>query len=140
MPNQNDLFDPITIRGMALRNRLVRSATAENMADDEGTPRESLARLYRRLGEGEVGLVITGHAFVRRDGKCHGEMTGIHEDRLIEPLSALAAAVHEGGGKIAVQSNHGGRGRRNRVARGPADAPSDVTPAEARAGRGGRVL
>ncbi|MHC4599372.1 MAG: oxidoreductase [Planctomycetota bacterium] len=109
MTDSTALFDPITIRGMELRNRIVRSATAENMAGDEGTPRETLAPLYRRLADGEVGLLITGHCFVRRDGKAHAEMTGIHEDRLIEPFAVLADAVHAGGGKICAQINHGGR-------------------------------
>ena len=71
MTDSTTLFKPIIIRGMELRNRIVRSATAENMADDEGTPLPALAPLYRRLAEGEVGLLVTGHCFVRRDGKAH---------------------------------------------------------------------
>jgi 2,4-dienoyl-CoA reductase-like NADH-dependent reductase (Old Yellow Enzyme family) len=116
------LFDPIVIRGMEIKNRIVRSATAENMADDDGTPRECLEAMYRRLAEGEVGLVITGHAFVDAGGKCHAEMTGVHADRLIGPLSRLADAVHERGGKIALQINHGGRNC------DPAQVPDSMAP------------
>jgi 2,4-dienoyl-CoA reductase-like NADH-dependent reductase (Old Yellow Enzyme family) len=35
-------------------------------------------------------------------------MTGIHDDELIPDLAALTAAVHQAGGRIAAQINHGG--------------------------------
>jgi 2,4-dienoyl-CoA reductase-like NADH-dependent reductase (Old Yellow Enzyme family) len=35
-------------------------------------------------------------------------MTGIHDDDLIPDLAKLADAVHQNGGKVAVQINHGG--------------------------------
>ncbi len=65
------LFQPATIGTLELRNRLVRSATAEHMADAEGRPSPQLADYYRTLAEGGVGLIITGHAFVRPDGRAN---------------------------------------------------------------------
>jgi 2,4-dienoyl-CoA reductase-like NADH-dependent reductase (Old Yellow Enzyme family) len=103
------LFTPFTVRGITARNRIVRSATAERLADPDGRPLEGLGRIIRALSEGGVGWIITGHAYVDGGGKCHPEMTGIHDDALIEPLGALVRAGHEGGAKIAVQINHGGR-------------------------------
>ncbi len=37
---------------MELKNRLVRSATHEGMADEEGGPTESLFKLYERIAKG----------------------------------------------------------------------------------------
>ncbi|HOU14772.1 MAG TPA: NADH:flavin oxidoreductase [Anaerolineae bacterium] len=102
------LFTPGTFGTLTLANRLVRSATAERMADDEGRPRPELARLYRDLARGGVGLIITGHMYVHPAGRCHLGMTGIYDDALIPGLAALVDAVHCEGGKIAVQINHGG--------------------------------
>lgn len=102
------LFTPANIGTLELPNRLLRSATAESMADEGGYPRTQLKDMYRDLAAGGVGLIITGHMFVHLSGKCHSEMTGIHNDKLIPGLAQLAEAAHARGGKIAVQINHGG--------------------------------
>ena len=104
----NGLFSPIAFGTLTLQNRLVRSATAERMADAEGRPRPELAQLYRDLARGGVGLIITGHMYVHPSGKCHPEMAGIYDDALLPALTELVDVVHREGGKIAVQINHGG--------------------------------
>lgn len=102
------LFTPAKIGKLELPNRLLRSATAECMADEDGYPRAQLEEMYRNLAAGGVGLIITGHMFVHLSGKCHPEMTGIHSDTLIPGLVKLVKAAHARGVKIAVQINHGG--------------------------------
>ncbi len=102
------LFTPSRIGSLRIPNRLVRSATAERMADADGRPRPSLLRLYEDLARGGVGLIITGHMYVHPSGKAHDEMTGIHSDELLPDLAKLAEAVHELGGRIVPQINHGG--------------------------------
>jgi 2,4-dienoyl-CoA reductase-like NADH-dependent reductase (Old Yellow Enzyme family) len=93
---------------LALPNRLIRSATAECLADADGRPRAGLKRLYQDLARGGVGLIITGHMYVHPSGKAHPEMTGIHSDELIPSLAELAHAVHREGGHVVIQINHGG--------------------------------
>jgi 2,4-dienoyl-CoA reductase-like NADH-dependent reductase (Old Yellow Enzyme family) len=102
------LFTSAALGTLELKNRLVRSATAEKMADAEGRPRPMLGDLYRDLAEGGVGLIITGHMYVDPGGKCHPEMTGIDQDSRVPELAELVDSVHEAGGRIAVQINHGG--------------------------------
>lgn len=102
------LFAPGQIGSLFLHNRLVRSATAERMAEENGAPRPELKDLYRTLTEGEVGLIITGHMYIADRGKCHREMTGIQDDSLLPSLKELTEAVHALEGRIAVQINHGG--------------------------------
>jgi 2,4-dienoyl-CoA reductase-like NADH-dependent reductase (Old Yellow Enzyme family) len=106
--NMSLLFSPSKIGTLELPNRLVRSATAERMAKDDGRPRPQLVEMYRDLADGGVGLIITGHMYVHSTGKCHPEMTGIYSDDLIPDLATLTEVVHSQGGKIAVQINHGG--------------------------------
>ncbi|HEY43771.1 MAG TPA: NADH:flavin oxidoreductase [Anaerolineae bacterium] len=89
-------------------NRLVRSATAERMADADGRPLPLLKNLYAELAKGGVGLIITGHMYVHPSGKAHVEMTGVHSDDLLPDLAQLADAVHHENGRIIVQINHGG--------------------------------
>jgi len=102
------LFTPGNIGALSLPNRLVRSATAERMADADGRPRAQLQALYRELARGGVGLIITGHMYVHPSGKAHPEMAGAYSDDLIPDLEKLAQAVHQRGGLVAVQINHGG--------------------------------
>lgn len=102
------LFEPRNIGTLALPNRLVRSATAERLADTEGRPKPQIKALYQELARGGVGLIITGHTYVHPSGKAHPEMTGIHSDEMIPGLAELADAVHREGGRVAVQINHGG--------------------------------
>jgi 2,4-dienoyl-CoA reductase-like NADH-dependent reductase (Old Yellow Enzyme family) len=102
------LFSPGKIGTLEIPNRLVRSATAENMADNNGRPLPKMIGLYRQLSRGGVGLIITGHMYVHPGGKAHPEMTGIYTDELIPHLKKLADAVHEEGGLVIVQINHGG--------------------------------
>lgn len=103
------LSTPANIGCLTLPNRLVRSATAERMADDNtGQPQPRLTDLYRQLVRGGVGMIITGHMYIHPLGKAHPGMTGIYSDELIPSLTSLTQAVHQEGGLIAVQINHGG--------------------------------
>ncbi|UCF60719.1 MAG: NADH:flavin oxidoreductase [Anaerolineaceae bacterium] len=102
------LFSPYKIGSLELPNRLVRSATAERMADTDGRPLPPLKDLYAELARGGVGLIITGHMYVHPSGKVHEEMTGIYNDDLLPDLAQLANTVHHENGRIVVQINHGG--------------------------------
>ena len=105
-----DLFSPIQIGSLELDNRLVRSATAERLATEPiGRATPALAALWGGLARGGVGLIISGHAYVSPRGKAHPEMLSAHCDEMIAGLKTLADAVHENGGRVAMQINHGGR-------------------------------
>lgn len=120
-----ELFSKGMLGTVEVPNRLVRSATAERMADVSGRPRPQLVELYRALAEGGVGLIISGHMYVDPSGKCHQEMTGIHADALVSPLAELTDAVHASGGLIAAQINHGGM-QCSRETVAETLAPSDI--------------
>jgi len=131
------LFTSAPLGSLTLPNRLIRSATAEMMADEDGRPGEALAALYRDLARGGVGLITTGHMYIAPEGKAHDGMTGIHEDALVPDLRRLTSVVHAEGGQIAVQINHAGRQTRCADVKQPL-GPSDeeTTPP----GRGARAM
>jgi len=105
-----DLFSPVEIGKLRLKNRLIRSATAERLATEPlGRASSALAALYSELARGGVGLIITGHAYVAPEGKAHTEMLSAHCDQVIPGMKTLTSAVHAEGGRIALQINHGGR-------------------------------
>ncbi|MBF0558012.1 MAG: NADH:flavin oxidoreductase [Nitrospirae bacterium] len=102
------IFESTTINGMSLANRFVRSATWEGMCDMDGRPTAKLAACYHDLAAGGVGLIITGYAFVRPDGKQLPGKMGIHTDAFAAEMRALTQAVHGEGGKICIQLVHAG--------------------------------
>jgi 2,4-dienoyl-CoA reductase-like NADH-dependent reductase (Old Yellow Enzyme family) len=103
------LFDPVSFSGLHLKNRLVRSATYERRADEDGFVTESLIELYESLTSGGIGLMITGNALVHPSGRTITQMLCIHSDIYIQGLRKLTTAVHEMKGIIALQIVHGGR-------------------------------
>jgi len=102
------LFKPYRIGPLEIRNRFMRSATTSYWSNERGFVRDENIRLYRRLAEGGVGLIVKGHLYVTDSGKAHEGMAGISHDYHVPMLKELTDAVHENDGKIVTQLNHGG--------------------------------
>ena len=120
------LFAPISIGGLMVPNRFVRSATHEFMAEDDGTATDRHVELYRRLAEGEVGLIITGHAYVNPNGKASPKQTGVYDDRFVEGLRRITEAVRPFPTKIFLQIAHAGRQTKEKLCGCTPMAPSAV--------------
>jgi len=104
----SDLFDSTTIKSLTLPNRFVRSATWEGMAGDDGSVTPQLMDTMRALAQGEVGLIISGHTYVSREGQAGLKQLGVYDDSLLGGLTAMATAVHDAGGRICLQLAHAG--------------------------------
>ncbi len=102
------LFQTGTINKLAIKNRIVRSATWEGMCDSDGRPTQRLVNFYQELAEGGVGLIITGYTYVRADGKQMPGKMGIDNDAQIPALCQLTEVVHRAGGRIFCQLVHAG--------------------------------
>lgn len=102
------LLEPGSIGAVRTRNRIVRSATSESMANDDGTVGEEYRRLHSALAEGGVGLIFTGHCYVHENGKYSGLQTGMHDDRVIPGMRSVTQAAHAHGTPIFAQLNHAG--------------------------------
>lgn len=120
------LFTPVMIGPLSVPNRFVRSATAEFMAEDDGTVTPRLVELYRGLADGEVGLIISGHAFIRPEGKAGPRQIAVHDDRFLAGLSRLAAAVHVFPSRIFLQLAHAGRQTKPKICGCEPVGPSPV--------------
>lgn len=102
------LFQATTFNSLKLPNRFVRSATWEGLAAPDGACTEDLVRRMEQLAEGDVGLILSSHAFIRPEGYAVRGQLGVHRDDLIAGLSRMTDAVHGKGGRIALQLAHGG--------------------------------
>jgi 2,4-dienoyl-CoA reductase-like NADH-dependent reductase (Old Yellow Enzyme family) len=102
------IFTPWRLGSLEIPNRLVRSATWEGLAQDDGSVSERLAAVTADLARGGVGLIVTGYAFVAPEGRGLPRQTGVFADELIEPLTLMTRAVHNAGGLVALQIVHAG--------------------------------
>jgi len=103
--DEDPLFKPITINNVEIRNRLVKAATQENMADDNGIINDQYCEFYKKLSIGGVGLIITGHMYVNTKGR-YLRMAGIDSDAQIPNLKKVVEIVHKNGSKIFAQLNY----------------------------------
>ncbi|HAJ27797.1 MAG TPA: NADH:flavin oxidoreductase, partial [Syntrophus sp. (in: bacteria)] len=102
------LFDKSAINSLELKNRFVRSATWEGMADENGNPAPQLLETMTALAAGGVGLIITSHAFISPEGRATPWQLAIDKDERIDGLRKMTDTVHAAGGRIAVQLAHAG--------------------------------
>ncbi|NWG14513.1 MAG: NADH:flavin oxidoreductase [Acidobacteria bacterium] len=128
------IFSEGRIAGLHLRNRLVRSATAENAWRDAGMTEEGIS-LYRDLAEGGVGLIITGYMAVMAAGRSSDLQTRIDDDRFVAGLRRIPAVVHETDRdcKVVAQIAHTGMQARVTEPVGPTTTPWPGTKVKPRA-------
>ena len=103
-----ELFESTHVQGLSLANRFINSATWDGCADDKGfcTPR-NIDMLVERV-RGGVGLIITGMAFVKPEGRAAPWQLAAHGDEFIAGLTRMAGAIHDAQGKVVLQLAHAG--------------------------------
>ncbi|OPY73229.1 MAG: NADH oxidase [Syntrophorhabdus sp. PtaU1.Bin050] len=104
----SQLFDSKEINGMRIVNRFIRSATWEGLAAEDGSVTPRLTDMSLALVHGGIGLIITGHTYVSREGQATPWQLGLYSDELIPGLAGMVEAIHGAGGKIAIQLAHAG--------------------------------
>jgi 2,4-dienoyl-CoA reductase-like NADH-dependent reductase (Old Yellow Enzyme family) len=105
---------PKKIGNLKIKNRFVRSATAESRASD-GHVNDNLINFYKALAEGGVGLIITGITAVQENAYNSEAQMRISDDKFIPGLKKIADTAHAYGNgcKIALQLHH--TGTQNRI-------------------------
>ncbi len=120
-------YEKSKLCGVSLPTRIIRSATHEGMADENGKPTEQLTKLYERYARNGVGLIITGYMGISQQGKCPlYNMTMINSDALIPAWKELTDRVHAAGAPIFAQIAHSGRQTRKKVTGEKTVAPSPI--------------
>jgi 2,4-dienoyl-CoA reductase-like NADH-dependent reductase (Old Yellow Enzyme family) len=117
------LFQPCEIGGLEVRNRFVRPATSETMADERGGVTDQLVGLYETLARNDLGLIITGHLYCAPRGQYAPRQTAIYDDVLLPGLARLTAAVRRHGARVFAQLAHAGSQSRVRELEPVAPSP-----------------
>jgi 2,4-dienoyl-CoA reductase-like NADH-dependent reductase (Old Yellow Enzyme family) len=105
-----NIFSEYSIGKLKLKNRIVRSATYEGCADINGFPTHKYTSMYKTLAKNNVGMIITGFAFVSKDGRAmQPAQAGIDNPEKIEYFRKATDEVHKYDCPIIIQMAHSGR-------------------------------
>lgn len=102
------LFEPIKIGNLEMENRFIRSATYFALSDFDGFVSDDGIAIMRKLAGNNIGLIMTGYAYVLKSGQVFSDMNGIQDDDHISGFQKMVEAVHKPGGRIVMQIVHGG--------------------------------
>ncbi len=104
------LFDQTRIGTLTLRNRIIRSATWERMADPSGYPTRRLIELYDELSRGGTGLIITSATVISRDATTIPGILAMYDDSFIDRYRELTRLIHRNHVPVIMQLSHVGTG------------------------------
>jgi len=109
-----DLFSPLAIRGITLRNRIAVSPMCEYSSVDGFANDWHMVHLGSRA-VGGAGLVLTEAAAVEARGRISPADLGIYRDAHVETLERITRFIREQGAVPGMQIAHAGRKASTRV-------------------------
>lgn len=118
------LFDPLTLRGLTLRNRIGVSPMCQYSSNDGFATDWHLVHLGSRA-VGGAGLVIAEATAVEPGGRITPNCLGIYKDEHVAQLLRIAAFIREHGAAAGIQLAHAGR---KASTRRPWDGGGSVNP------------
>ncbi|AXQ27940.1 NADH:flavin oxidoreductase/NADH oxidase family protein [Solimonas sp. K1W22B-7] len=95
--------------GVAVPNRLAKSALSEALGTMDNRPTERLERLYARWADGGIGLCITGNVMIDRRALGEPGNVVVEDESDLPALRRWAAAGTRRGGQLWMQVNHPGK-------------------------------
>jgi 2,4-dienoyl-CoA reductase-like NADH-dependent reductase (Old Yellow Enzyme family) len=102
------LFDPFTIRGVTLRNRIGVSPMCQYSSQDGFATDWHLVHLGSRA-VGGAGMVMAEATAVQADGRISPQDLGIWQDAHVEMLARITRFIEAHGAVPAIQLAHAGR-------------------------------
>lgn len=102
-----DLFSPLTLGALELPNRVVMAPMTRSRADTGAMPSALMQEYYRQRAG--AGLIVTEGTAPSANGIGYCRTPGIYNSEQVAGWRAVTEAVHEEGGRIALQVMHVGR-------------------------------
>lgn len=121
-----DVFSPVRIGDLALRNRVVMAPMTRDRAGPLDEPTDLMVEYYRQRAS--AGLIVTEGTQPSPTGKGYWRTPGIHSQEQVAGWRKVADAIHAEGGLIAMQLMHVGRAavRANKDPEAETVAPSAI--------------
>lgn len=102
-----DLFSPVSLGSIALKNRIVMAPLTRNRAGEGGVPQDLNVTYYAQRAS--AGLIVTEATPISPMAHGYPALPGIYTDAQIAGWKKVTDAVHAKGGKIIIQLWHVGR-------------------------------
>lgn len=120
------IYEPVELGNLHLKNRAVRSATFERTVVKDGLiDTSTYKKVYGKLAEGGVGLIITGMIGVGPNACLFNAMAKGYEADFVSKFQEIADEIHRLGSKLVVQLSHCGDKAQGADASDRTLAPSD---------------
>ncbi|HJV38719.1 MAG TPA: NADPH-dependent 2,4-dienoyl-CoA reductase [Geothrix sp.] len=126
------LLAPLDLGFTTLRNRVLMGSMHTNLEEAKGGFAK-LAAFYAERARGGVGLIVTGGIAPNLRGRLSPFGSQLSWPWQVGKHRQVTAAVHEAGGKIALQILHGGRYSYHPLSVAPSALKSPITPFKPRA-------
>ena len=97
------IFEPVKMNHIELKNRLIRSATWEGIANPDGSATSEAYEIYEELAKGGIGAIITGFTSVALHDYYFGGMMRLCDDALIPQYTKLTDIIHAEGLPVITQ-------------------------------------
>lgn len=103
----SDLFSPVKLGAIALKNRMVMAPLTRNRSSNDGVPNDLNVTYYAQRAS--AGLIITEATPISAMAHGYPLLPGIYTDAQVAGWKKVTQAVHAKGGKIVIQLWHVGR-------------------------------
>ncbi|MEE8449126.1 MAG: FAD-dependent oxidoreductase [Thermodesulfobacteriota bacterium] len=108
----NELFTPIKVGSLELKNRLMRAPMCTHFANTDGSVSQRLLDFYEEIARGGAGLVMVEFCYLdERASQCDYSQLGVYDDSMLRGLSELAEVIKAHGPAAGLQICHAGRQR-----------------------------
>jgi 2,4-dienoyl-CoA reductase-like NADH-dependent reductase (Old Yellow Enzyme family)/thioredoxin reductase len=103
-----NLFSPIKIGSLQLKNRLVMSPMALNYSSESGNVTQRQMDYYAARARGGVGLIMSESFYVLPEGRGNPRRQGLYDDSMIDEHKRLTAIVHQHDTPMFADLHHAG--------------------------------
>lgn len=126
MTDYPHLFRPLDLGHVTLPNRVLMGSMHTGL--EELGDFDRVAAYYARRAEGGVALMVTGGMAPNREGGVMPGAAGLFSDQDMQNHAKVTSAVHDAGGRIAMQILHAGRYAYSPECVAPSPVKSPISP------------
>ena len=110
-PVSDPIFQPLTINGLTLKNRVVRSSLGGRVDYYDGSMSDARIAWDTRFARGGISAIISSNAGIRTDGIAVPGYASIDHDRTVPSWRTLVGEVHKYDCRYIIQLHFSGRQR-----------------------------
>ncbi|MDP5276259.1 NADH:flavin oxidoreductase/NADH oxidase family protein [Chengkuizengella axinellae] len=104
------LFNEFTLKnGTVIKNRFIKAAMSEALANAQNQPSEKIFKLYEKWADGGAGVVISGHVMVDRSALAEPRNIVVDNEAVLPFLETWAKRGTKNNTHLWMQLNHPGK-------------------------------